>query len=153
MNAVYTTSKGFITCIAWNVALTLRSTSTNSVLQKLIRKAFLTSHNGESIDYSVDRIFHCLDSLRQDVMCYADDTPIPAVTVQRVGRGQFRQCRSWDKLRAWATTPDLDACHRFDDYGEATNKMELFAFCPHNSPYRQAMSSYFEKHRKTKTQD
>jgi len=79
-------------------------------------------------------------------MCTADDTPMPAAVAHHVGDGQIRQCRDWDKLILWATRPDQHACHSFDDYREATNTLELFAFCPDDSPYLPVMKAYFEYH-------
>lgn len=104
--------------------------------------------NQHSMDqtFTTDHVFHCLDGLRQDIMCLADDTPMPAEVAHHIGDGQVRQCRSWDKMKAWATRPDQHACHRFDDYREATNTLELFAFCPHDSPYRATANAYFQLH-------
>lgn len=79
-------------------------------------------------------------------MCTADDTPMPAEAAHHVGDGQVRQCRDWNKLIAWARRPDQHACYDFDDYREATNTLELFAFCPENSPYREFQQQYFERH-------
>jgi len=71
---------------------------------------------------------------------------MPAAVAHHVGDGQVRQCRDWSKLVAWATRPDQHACYRFDDYREATNTLELFAFCPEDSPYLPFMKAYFEYH-------
>lgn len=79
-------------------------------------------------------------------MCTADDTLMPAAVAHHIGDNQIRQCRSWNKLTDWATRPDQHACHIFDDYREATNTLELFAFCPPDSPYRPIMEAYFEYH-------
>jgi hypothetical protein len=79
-------------------------------------------------------------------MCAADDTPMSAPLSHTAGDGRTRQCRDWDKLLAWATRPDQHACYEFDDYREATNTLELFAFCPPNSPYREFQQAYFEYH-------
>lgn len=114
--------------------------------QKLIRKAIVTKHSGDGQTFSLHHLLHCLDGLRQDIMCAADDTPMPAAVAHHVGDGQLRRCRDWNKLTAWATRPDQHACHKFDDYREATNTLELFAHCPEDSPYRATMKAYFEYH-------
>lgn len=114
--------------------------------QKLIRKAIVSKHNNDSQTFNLHHLLHCLDGLRQDVLCTADDTPMPALTAHHVGDGQLRQCRNWNKLRAWATRKDQHACHAFNDYREATNTLELFAHCPEDSPYRPVMEAYFEYH-------
>ncbi|PQE13431.1 cytochrome p450 protein [Rutstroemia sp. NJR-2017a BBW] len=47
--------------------------------------------------------FHCLDSLRQSVMCRADDTPLYTLGDFRSGDGQLRSCRDWKLLSRWAS--------------------------------------------------
>ena len=79
-------------------------------------------------------------------MCAADDTPMPAPFSHQVGDDQLRKCRDWDKLIAWARRPDQHACYKFDDYREATNTLENFAFCPPTSPYQDFQRAYFEHH-------
>ncbi|KAI4614642.1 uncharacterized protein J4E87_009442 [Alternaria ethzedia] len=113
---------------------------------KLIRKAIVSKHNDNPQPFNLLHIYHCLDGLRQDIMCNADDTPIPAPVTHQSGEGQLRQCRDWDKLIAWATRPDQHACYEFDDYREATNTLENFAFCPPGSPYREFQEAYFQYH-------
>ena len=46
---------------------------------------------------------HCFDSLRQYVMCTADDTLLQSYGHARIGVNQTRQCRDWDALRDFAT--------------------------------------------------
>ncbi|PVH98099.1 hypothetical protein DM02DRAFT_683284 [Periconia macrospinosa] len=111
---------------------------------KLVRKAIVSKHFQENQTFSLNHLLHCLDGLRQDIMCTADDTPMPAKIAHHIGDGQLRRCRDWDKLTTWATQIDRHACHSFDDYREATNTLELFAFCPENSPYRPVMEAYFD---------
>ncbi|KAF2124996.1 hypothetical protein P153DRAFT_300884 [Dothidotthia symphoricarpi CBS 119687] len=113
---------------------------------KLIRKAITSKHNNSSQTFNLNHIYHCFEGLRQDIMCTADDTPMPASAERHVGDGQIRQCRDWNKMTSWATQPGLHACYNFDDYREATNTLELFAFCPPESPYRSIQQAYFEYH-------
>lgn len=87
-----------------------------------------------------------MDGLRQDIVCAADDTPMPAPVSHHVGDGQSRRCRDWNQLISWATRMDQHACYQFDDYREATNTLELFAFCPPGSPYRAFQQAYFRYH-------
>ncbi|KUM64156.1 hypothetical protein ACN42_g2937 [Penicillium freii] len=63
-------------------------------------------------------IEHCLDTLRQDLMCKADDTPMPSLElINAAGEGQVLKCKNFDKLVAWAKHPDRDACYkRGNDY-------------------------------------
>ncbi|KAF9734189.1 hypothetical protein PMIN01_07092 [Paraphaeosphaeria minitans] len=113
---------------------------------KLIRKAIVSKHNQDNRTFTLSHLYHCLDGLRQDVMCTADDTPMPALVAHHVGDGQLRRCRDWNKLTAWATRLDQHACHDFDDYREATNTLEVFGNCPQDSPYRPVVEAYFEYH-------
>ncbi|KAF2014374.1 hypothetical protein BU24DRAFT_213519 [Aaosphaeria arxii CBS 175.79] len=113
---------------------------------KLVRKAIVTREYGNNSTITLSHLLHCLDGLRQDVICTADDTPMPALIAHHVGDGQLRRCRDWNKMAAWATRPDQHACYEFDDYRDATNTLELFAFCPKDSPYRPIMEAYFEYH-------
>ncbi|CAN9100022.1 unnamed protein product [Alternaria alternata] len=113
---------------------------------KLVRKAIVSKHKGDPRPFNLLHIYHCLDGLRQDIMCTADDTPMPAPVAHQGGDGQLRRCRDWDKLISWATRPDQHACYEFDDYREATNTLENFAFCPPESPYRKFQEAYFQYH-------
>jgi hypothetical protein len=115
-------------------------------IQKLIRKAIVSKHNGEKQTFNLHHIHHCLDGLRQDIMCMADDTPMPAPSDHHVGDGQIRQCRDWDQMIDWALEPERDACFKWDDYREATNTLELFAHCSSESPYHDFQQAYFEYH-------
>ncbi|MCJ1271668.1 hypothetical protein MMC22_011573 [Lobaria immixta] len=115
---------------------------------KLMRKAFVDYQRGNEQIIESSHIHHCLDSLRQDVMCKADDTPMPTSKIpHHVGDGQVLQCRDWNKLIAWAHDPERNACHRMlDDYRPISHSLERHAFCPKNSPYYSVQTAYFEKH-------
>ncbi|KAH7072347.1 hypothetical protein FB567DRAFT_554024 [Paraphoma chrysanthemicola] len=113
---------------------------------KLIRKAIVSKHKGENQTFSLHHIYHCLDGLRQDIMCMADDTPMPSPSDHHVGDGQIRQCRDWSQMIDWALEPKRNACYKWDDYREATNTLELFAHCPPDSPYYDFQQAYFEYH-------
>ena len=90
---------------------------------------------------------HCLDTLRQDVTCAADDTPIPSVLRPRaIGDGQTLMCRNMEKLKTWALAPERNACHRsLDEYRPIAYPAERYAFCGEKSEYRGVMEEYFEK--------
>ena len=66
---------------------------------------------------------HCLDALRQEVMCNARDTPFYTWTDGTQGNGQERQCRNWEELSAWAGEhsacyEDLDDVPILDRFGQ-----------------------------------
>ncbi|ORY10110.1 hypothetical protein BCR34DRAFT_464401, partial [Clohesyomyces aquaticus] len=52
-------------------------------------------------DVKWDHAVHCLDSLRQAVMCRADDTLLATRDGNVFGDGQERVCRDWEGLRGW----------------------------------------------------
>ena len=63
------------------------------------------------LTYPFGHATHCLDAVRQYVMCNADDTPLATALNERpTGDGQSRMCRSWSKLREWAG--EHSACFR-----------------------------------------
>ncbi|TGO26868.1 hypothetical protein BPAE_0051g00030 [Botrytis paeoniae] len=45
---------------------------------KVLRRAFIDYERGGEIGSSAGHVHHCLDALRQDMMCNADDTPMPS---------------------------------------------------------------------------
>ncbi|KAJ6035867.1 hypothetical protein N7540_000146 [Penicillium herquei] len=77
-------------------------------------------------------ILHCLDQLRQDVVCNADDTPRYAGTPSPdrppgTGAGQIRMCKDWAQLERWARK--RTACFKHED--EVPGRMiDRFKFCP-----------------------
>ncbi|KAI1505677.1 hypothetical protein F5X99DRAFT_415765 [Biscogniauxia marginata] len=72
---------------------------------------------------------HCLDQLRQDVICNADDTPRYAgfQNPPGTGAGQVRMCKDWGQLEKWAL--EHTACFKHED--EVPRPMiERFKSCP-----------------------
>lgn len=49
--------------------------------------------------------YHCLDTVREEIMCNADDTPVPAFSnhANIVGAGQTRMCRRWKDVMGFAS--------------------------------------------------
>lgn len=85
---------------------------------------------------SIEHVLHCIDALRQDVPCYADDELryTGSQPVGHSGTGQFRQCRSWSKLDAWAQ--QNTACYRYiQPRNYSLNPLERFQSCAEGSPY------------------
>lgn len=52
---------------------------------------------------------HCLDSLRQYVMCNPDETLLYTFGRRDVGHGQVKMCKDWDRIRDWAQ--ERSACY------------------------------------------
>jgi len=94
-------------------------------------------------------IFHCLDSLREQVMCDADDTPRFTHSKNEesghiTGMHQKRQCRDWSKLENWAR--QYNSCYRYGDpTWDKGNQFRRFMFCKEDSPYLPAVREFFGK--------
>ncbi|KAF7946161.1 hypothetical protein EAE96_009164 [Botrytis aclada] len=115
---------------------------------KVLRRAFIDYERGSEIGSSAGHVHHCLDALRQDMMCNADDTPMPMNDFpNKIGHEQVRMCRNFDQLIQWTKEPERHACyHRWSDYkGRVKNRMEMFAFCEEESQYYGKMTQYFDK--------
>ncbi|KAK6604054.1 hypothetical protein H4I95_05957 [Botrytis cinerea] len=70
-----------------------------------LRTSLLEFHRGEEQSGSFAHVTHCLDALRQDIKCNADDTPRWSGYGHRItGVDQVRMCRNWDLLDEWSKT-------------------------------------------------
>lgn len=106
---------------------------------KLVHNSLMSYRQGTKQLRPFGHILHCLDALRQDVICDADDTPRYTTSTddKRTGEGQVRQCRDWSKLETWAQSQT--ACFRYiNETDDLFPNIERFRFCPAGSPYRQA---------------
>jgi hypothetical protein len=95
-----------------------------------------------------DHILHCLDSLRVEVMCHADDTlryvprnGDPADGLYP-GDGQGRMCRDWSKISKFVE--EHDPCYYYlEPTNEDMSNLERFKFCQPDSPYIPLIREYF----------
>lgn len=103
----------------------------------MLRKSTLEAFDGKEQELAREHVVHCLDVLRELVMCDADDTPRYTGRVNQQasaehptsGIGQIRMCRSWTELETWAV--EHSACYKAINYGdEAFPPMERYKFCP-----------------------
>lgn len=97
--------------------------------------------------------FHCLDSLRQDVLCYADDTPRytgEGQSNQSSGFHQTRKCRDWDQLETWAM--QHTACYRFLD-NSVYDTLDRHKFCPEGSPYNEQIERMYGREERARLID
>jgi hypothetical protein len=103
-----------------------------------------------------EHVYHCLDSIRQDILCKADDTPMPAVPVLKhapaagtpigLGDQQVMVCRDLTKLNEWIHAPERNACFKEGNiYTEPEHEIDRHAYCPDDSPFLPVMKQYFEK--------
>ena len=119
---------------------------TNQSAQKLMHRKAVDLRDRVDSVVTWEHYLHCLDALRQDIMCRADDTPMYARFGHHVGDGQISMCRNWEKLLEWTQSPEHNACyHMIDDYPHAEHNLEKFAFCPLDSRYYAVSQAYFEK--------
>jgi hypothetical protein len=83
---------------------------------------------------------HCLNVLRESIMCNADDMPLYTGRLHleaheshpRAGIGSVKMCRDWNKLQAWAR--ERSACwkpYKTDD--PTFPEEERYKFCPDGS--------------------
>lgn len=104
--------------------------------------------NGLPLTLSVRHADHCLNTLKADAICHADDTPRTSFKEYpgHTGAGQVRMCRNWKKLEEWAD--QRSGCWSYLDRGKEINNLLRYRYCPKDSPYaakvKQAMEVYGE---------
>ncbi|KAF2233662.1 hypothetical protein EV356DRAFT_468244 [Viridothelium virens] len=111
---------------------------------KNIHRSLVEFRNGLNQSRSWPHITHCVDALRQDIMCNADDTPRYSTQSKgkATGIGQYRRCRNWAKLEAW--TKQHSSCFKFiNETDDDLNNLERFKYCPPGSPYTEKVKQYF----------
>ncbi|KAL4985035.1 hypothetical protein BDW68DRAFT_180081 [Aspergillus falconensis] len=104
---------------------------------------------GVKQSYPMEHLIHCLDNVRQDIICAADDTPryIPVdatdtATTTITTLGQYRQCKDWGKLRQWSKVND--ACFSYNELSrhellEDQPFPHTLRFCSKNSKFLPAV--------------
>lgn len=119
----------------------------NNPSQQSIQKSLADLDAGRPPTYPMVHVMHCLDTLRDDVLCHADDTPryTTATPEAESGMGQLRRCRNWSKLEAWAE--HFSGCwHYIDVHYDQRNELERWRFCEPGSPYYERVQKWTEKH-------
>jgi len=77
----------------------------------VVRKVFWEAiDHEEQYSFNPPHAGHCLDMLRQYVICKADNTPLYVFGDDTAGDEQYRKCNSWESLRQYATANS--ACYR-----------------------------------------
>ena len=81
------------------------------------------------MDWPTEHDMHCFDTLRQNIMCQADDTLLSTTGRRDAGMNQTRMCRDWDALRQWAT--EHTACYHdlVDPLGITSHNDARFEKC------------------------
>ena len=112
--------------------------------QRKVRRSVTLAHHGKTQLDSYGHLVHCMDHLLQDILCWADDTPMYTSQTPgaMTGLGQTRMCRSWEELSNWATSQS--SCFAYINETQGVNAViERFQFCPRGSPYSKSMRQYF----------
>ena len=111
--------------------------------QRLIRTAYFDYRRALNQSVPFVHINHCLDALRQDIICHADDTPryTTADTLPISGLGQQRQCRDWKRLQAWAS--ERGSCYRKIEEGKRIREIERYKYCDVKSGHLPTVRKYF----------
>lgn len=102
----------------------------------MLRTSLTEMHDENPQSLRFTHINHCLDALRQEIICNADDTPRYSGISQKTGtgEGQCRMCKDWKRLEEWAN--DHSACYEYKP-GEETLEggipLDQFKHCPEGS--------------------
>jgi len=111
-------------------------------LRKIHRWVTIAYHNGTQLD-NYQHVVHCMDMLRQDILCNADDTPLFSSPGAKkdAGNGQNRLCRSWDKLTTWAQSQS--ACNAMINETQGVDsEWSRYKWCTEESPFYEKLKSY-----------
>ncbi|KAI1089106.1 hypothetical protein F5B19DRAFT_468783 [Rostrohypoxylon terebratum] len=104
---------------------------------KIIHITLSELRRGVPQSRSRHHVDHCLDALRRQILCDADDTPRATDRRPEVlsGLNQHRMCRSWEQLEDWAKKHT--ACYKRPEDPERDGKPKLdrFKHCPPDSGY------------------
>ncbi|KAJ5464102.1 hypothetical protein N7475_007237 [Penicillium sp. IBT 31633x] len=119
---------------------------------KSLHRSNLEYRKGVKQSYPTEHLIHCLDNVRQDIMCAADDTPryipVDASGTATTAVGQYRQCKDWDKLRQWSKTKD--ACFSYNELIrhellEDQPFPHALRFCSKDSKFLPAVQRYYNQ--------
>ncbi|KAH7084869.1 hypothetical protein BKA63DRAFT_573901 [Paraphoma chrysanthemicola] len=103
---------------------------------RILRSSLLSLHRSISPEYPLHHTLHCLDALRQHIMCHADNTPLYGHGDGMAGDGQLHQCKDWSALRDFATRntacfrdgkPGMTFEDRFGVCDDGTDGLEAYA--------------------------
>ncbi|QSZ35673.1 hypothetical protein DSL72_006795 [Monilinia vaccinii-corymbosi] len=99
--------------------------------------------SGANQTQTFEHAIHCLDVLRSEVMCTADDTPLSFrfQEADRAERTPKRRCRDWDKLVEYTTAHS--ACfRRYSPNDPRYGTLDEYLFCPPSSPYKALVDDF-----------
>ncbi|KAF2162477.1 hypothetical protein M409DRAFT_27102 [Zasmidium cellare ATCC 36951] len=96
----------------------------------VIRKTFWQAVHHQDYTFNPPHAGHCIDMMRQYIICKADNTPLYTFGDDSAGDEQVRKCQSWDALRDFAT--ENSACYRDTPPDVDSNTFPLgahFGYC------------------------
>jgi hypothetical protein len=108
--------------------------------QHVLRQLVNEDHDGvpeAARTWHYPHLMHCLNVLRESVMCNADDTPLYIGRLHknvhekspRAGTGTVKMCRDWNKLLAWSRA--RSACYKPVHWTEKHfSELDRYKTCP-----------------------
>ena len=119
----------------------------------VLHRSNLEYRNNHTQTYATEHILHCLDNIRLDLECSADDTPrmVPqgsTAKTAKLGIGQLRQCRNWNQLASW--TEQHSACFQYNKFLELELRdkfvwPDAWQFCGEGSEYLPEIQKHYHK--------
>ncbi|KAI0142954.1 hypothetical protein GGR57DRAFT_508423 [Xylariaceae sp. FL1272] len=104
---------------------------------KIVYLALAEYRRGDTQTRDWRHLSHCLDSLRRQVICDADDTPRATERRPEIISGvyQHRMCRRWEDLEAYARK--YTACYQRPENPDADTRpiIDRFKHCPPGVDY------------------
>ncbi|KAJ5928273.1 hypothetical protein N7466_007229 [Penicillium verhagenii] len=102
---------------------------------KIIYIALNEYRSEESQSRNWHHIVHCMDALRRQILCDADDTPRATERRAEVvtGVNQHRMCRQWDGLVDFAR--QNTACYKRPEMPDVNPVLDRYRHCPPGSGY------------------
>lgn len=119
---------------------------------KSLHRSNLEYRHGVKQSYPTEHLIHCLDNVRQDLICSADDTPrfipVDAKDSAHTGIGQWRQCKDFSKLEQWGR--EHSACFSYNELITHELKEErgyphALQFCPADSKWLPAVRKFYNQ--------
>ncbi|CAG8971637.1 hypothetical protein HYALB_00003105 [Hymenoscyphus albidus] len=108
---------------------------------KLLYRSFQEAHHGKAFSNGYTHILHCLDSIRGDVECQADDHVYgvgPGLNPP-IYEGQHMHCKNSSALDKWASEHHSFFKYTYVNDEKSLTEMHQWRNCPENSPHGENM--------------
>ncbi|KPI43357.1 uncharacterized protein AB675_7161 [Cyphellophora attinorum] len=120
---------------------------------QVLHRSNLEYRTNHTQTYTTEHLLHCLENIRLDLTCNADDTPrfVPRTAHEstvKTGVDQLRQCRSWDALEKWAK--EHSACFNYHEFERKELEENVvypaaWSFCGEGSEYLAQVQRFYGK--------